>query len=262
MSVPPLILYEKRGHVSIFTLNRPEAMNAVNRNLAERFTELLDQFEADEEAWVGILASSHSKVFCAGADLKAVSKGGKLTSDKGGFAGFVNYPRSKPFIACVDGLALAGGCELTLACDLIVASTKSQFGLPEVKRSLVAAAGGLYRLPRKLPQNIALELLLTGDQMSAERMHHFGYVNVLTEPEKTMEAALKLADRIVVNAPLAVRLARELVFKCLRTNSEIEHVNLSNSTFPVLAETEDFREGPRAFIEKRSPRWTGRKAHL
>jgi enoyl-CoA hydratase len=168
-----IIRFEKRGHVAIFTLNRPEAMNAVSFELATRFTELMDTFEADDDLWVGIVASSHSKVFCAGADLKSINKKLPVHTEKGGFAGFVNYPREKPLIACVDGMAFAGGCEIVLACDLVVASTKSQFGVPEVKRSLVAAAGGLYRLPRKLPRQIALEMLLTGDPISVSLLSYF-----------------------------------------------------------------------------------------
>ena len=155
---------------------------------------------------VGIIASSHPKVFCAGADLKSISAGGQIATPKGGFAGMVNYPRTKPLIACVDGFALAGGCEIVLACDLVVASSKSMFGVPEVKRSLIAAAGGLFRLPQQLPKNIAMELILTGDRMTCEKMAQFGFVNTVTEPgsEATMAAAMDLANRITVNAPLAV----------------------------------------------------------
>jgi enoyl-CoA hydratase len=132
-----VILFEKRDNIAIFTLNRPKAMNAVSYELAQRFEKLMIEFEQDDSLWVGVICSSHPKVFCAGADLKSISQNKAVSTEKGGFAGFVNFPREKPLIACVDGMALAGGCEIVLTCDLIVASTKSQFGVPEVKRSLV-----------------------------------------------------------------------------------------------------------------------------
>lgn len=257
-----IIKFERRGHVAIFTLNRPEAMNAVSFELATRFTQLMDEFERDDNLWVGIVASSHPKVFCAGADLKSINKKLPVHTEKGGFAGFVNYPREKPLIACVDGMALAGGCEIVLACDLVVASSKSQFGVPEVKRSLVAAAGGLYRLPRKLPRQVALEMLLTGDPIPAERAYNLGFVNRLCEPGKTMDEALKLANQITVNAPLAVRLSLQIVNESMQMLTENEQRKLSDAALPALSKTDDFKEGPLAFIEKRPPKWTGKKAKL
>lgn len=263
MAEQDVVKFEKRGHVAIFTLNRPTAMNAVSFELATRLGELMDQFEQDDDLWVGILCSSHPKVFCAGADLKSVNKGLPLATKKGGFAGFVNYPREKPMIACVDGMALAGGCELVLACDLLVASPKSQFGVPEVKRSLVAAAGGLYRLPQKLPKNIALEMLLTGDPLSAETLNKYGFINRLAENGKSLDKAIELANQICVNAPLAVRLSLKMANDCAGMLTEQEQQARSNEAFPILSETDDFKEGPLAFIEKRAPKWTGkRKAKL
>jgi len=237
-------------------------MNAVSFELATRFTELMEEFESDDDLWVGIVASSHPKVFCAGADLKSINKRLPVHTAKGGFAGFVNFPREKPLIACVDGMALAGGCEIVLACDLVVASTKSQFGVPEVKRSLVAAAGGLYRLPRKLPRHVAVEMLLTGDPIPAERAYNLGFINRLCEPGKSMEKALELAHQITVNAPLAVRLSLKIVNDSFQVLTEEEQRKLSDKGLPALSQTDDFKEGPLAFIEKRPPRWTGRKPKL
>lgn len=252
-----LVLFEKRGHVAIMTLNRPKAMNAVSGELATRMESLMEEFEKDDDLWIGIVASSHPKVFCAGADLKAINKGERVQTAKGGFAGMVHFPRTKPLIASVDGAALAGGCEIALTCDMIVSSSAARFGVPEVKRSLVPAAGGMFRLPRKLPPAIAMELLLTGDPMSAERMHHFGLVNVLTEPGKALEGALALAKRIEVNAPLAVREARNVAIATTYADDAVAWEESAQS-IARLFRTPDFKEGPKAFIEKRAPIWTGK----
>jgi len=252
-----LVKYETHGHIAVFTLDRPKAMNAVSGDLCKRFESLLEIFENDDDLWIGIVASSHSKVFCAGADLKAISAGQSVMTPKGGFAGIVHYPRQKPLIAAVDGAALAGGCEIALSCDMIVASKKARFGVPEVKRSLVPAAGGMFRLPRKIPENIAMELLLTGDPMSAERMHSLGLVNLLTEPGEALQGAFDLAKRIEVNAPLAVREARNVALSTVRSDDEFAWKE-SGASMKRLSKTKDFREGPRAFIEKRAPKWTGK----
>lgn len=206
-----LVLYETKGHVAILTLNRPRAMNAVSEAVSERIESLIERFEADDNLWVAIIASSHPRVFCAGADLKSLNRGENVSTEDGGFAGLVNKRRTKPLIAAVDGFALAGGCEIVLACDLVVASRVSKFGVPEVKRSLVAAAGGLFRLPRRLPRNIAMEMNLTGDPIDAQRMRDFGFVNILCDKGRVLQEALKLAQRITVNAPLAVREAKKAV---------------------------------------------------
>ena len=167
--------------------------------------------ERDDDLWVGILASSHPRVFCAGADLKCISKGERIETKKGGFMGLVKFPLTKPLIAAVDGKALAGGMELVLSCDLVVAAQQAMFGLPEVKRSLVAAAGGLFRLPRLVPQSVAVEMCLTGDPITATRAHELGLVNAITEQGKALEGAMQLAERIVVNAPLACREAKACI---------------------------------------------------
>ncbi len=254
----PMIEYETQDHVAVITINRPEARNAVNAEVASGIEESLDRLEADDDVWVGIITGA-GPVFCAGADLKAISSGqaGGLSTAKGGFAGLVARQRTKPLIAAVDGPALAGGTEIVLACDLVVASTEARFGVPEVKRSLVAAAGGLFRLPKKLPRNVALELVLTGDPISAERAHHFGLVNTLCAPGEALSSALDLARRITTNAPLAVRESLAVVNASERIE-DADAFRLSNEAMARLAATEDFGEGPRAFIEKREPQWKGR----
>lgn len=254
-----MVKYETRGNVAILTIDRPEARNAVNGEVARGMEEAIDQLEADESIWIGVL-TGNGPVFSAGADLKAISAGqaADLQTERGGFGGIVIRERTKPIIAAVDGPALAGGTEMVLACDLVVASTEARFGIPEVKRSLVAAAGGLFRLPRKLPFNVAMELALTGDPISAERAHHFGLVNRLVEPGKALEAALELAEAICVNAPLAVRESRRLVLESITVTDDAEGVRQSGAALMGLASTEDFAEGPLAFIEKRDPVWKGR----
>src|SRR5437870_7015591 len=206
-----MVDYELHGRVAVLTLNRPEARNAVNGDVAKGMEAAIDRLEEDDEAWVGVL-THNGPVFSAGADLKAINlgKAGELQTPRGGFAGLVQRQRTKPLIAAIDGPALAGGCEIALACDLIVASTQSRFGVPEVKRSLVAAAGALFRLPRALPRNIALEMIMTGDPIDAERAAHLGMVNDLCEPGQTVERAMAMAERITANAPLAVRASRSV----------------------------------------------------
>ena len=246
-------------HVVLVTINRPEARNAVNGEVARGLQAAIDETEADEQAWVMILTGTGSEAFCAGADLKAVSsgRGAELSTPRGGFAGFVHATRSKPWIAAVNGPALAGGCELALACDLVVAATSARFGLPEVKRGLVASAGGLYRLPRALPSALALEMILTGEPISAERAHQSGMVNQLVAADDLLSTARALASRITVNAPVAVRQSLGVARRAL-DGTDAELRALSSSAQHAVMASEDFKEGPLAFIEKRTPRWTGR----
>jgi enoyl-CoA hydratase len=253
-----MVDYELQGRVAVMTLNRPEARNAVNGDVANGMEAAIDRLEEDDDAWVGIL-THNGPVFSAGADLKAINAGqvAQLQTKRGGFAGFVQRERTKPVIAAVDGPAFAGGCEIAIACDLIVASTQAKFGLPEVKRSLVAAAGGLFRLPRILPRPVALEMIMTGDPIDAERAAHFGLVNDLCEPGKALERAHELAARIVANAPLAVRKSREISLTSVDADDEIGW-RLSGESMIELAQTEDFWEGPKAFIEKRPAVWKGK----
>ena len=246
------------GHTLVATINRPEARNAVNGEVARGIEAALDRLEEDDELWVGILAGV-PPVFSAGADLKEINAGrfAELATERGGFAGVTSRRRTKPLIAAVDGPALAGGTEITLACDLIVASTTASFGIPEAKRSLVAAGGGLFRLPRRIPFNIAMELALTGDPMDAETAHRHGLVNQLCEPGAALGAARELAARITANAPVAVRESRRVMLETTLAD-EATAWRRSGEAMAAAMSSEDFGEGLTAFIEKRPPRWSGR----
>lgn len=245
-------------HIALVTLNRPEKYNAVNEAIAQAMDWIIKQVETRDDIRVAILTSSNDKVFCAGADLSEISKGRAhtLSTKDGGFGGFTYAKRAKPWIAAVKGSALAGGCEFALACDMIVASTSSAFSLPEPKRGLLAAAGGVYRLAKALPRHIALELIATGDPLPAERAYHLGLVNHLEAPEAVVDAAQSLARAIAGNAPLAVReslaIAREAA-----DHAEEDLQKLSAKAAKIVFSSEDAKEGPRAFVEKRKPVWTG-----
>jgi enoyl-CoA hydratase len=252
------VVYEKRGPFAVIKINRPEARNAVNGAVAQGIEEGIDQIEGDDSVWVGII-TGEPPVFCAGADLKEINSGNAaaLATAKGGFAGIVQRERTKPIIAAVDGPALAGGTEIVLSCDLVVASTTATFGIPEVKRSLVAGAGGLFRLGRKIPLNIAMELTLTGDPIDAARAHHFGLVNRLVEPGEALDAAVALAEQICANAPVAVRESRKIVLEATNAPDDVGW-KMSAEGMGVAMRSEDFSEGLTAFIEKRPPVWKGR----
>ncbi len=252
-----MVNYELRGRVALITINRPEARNAVNGDVASGIEAAIDQLEGDPEAWVGVITGEGS-VFSAGADLKAIATGAAagLSTAKGGFAGIARRERVKPLIAAVNGPALAGGCEIVLAADLVVAARSAVFGLPEVKRSLVAAAGGLFRLPRVLGRTVALELALTGDPLPADRAYQLGLVNEVADDGEVLKAAVALAERICANAPVAVWESRRVV---LTADAESDDLwNTTMEAFGAVMQTEDFQEGPRAFIEKRPPEWKGR----
>lgn len=255
--------YEIRGRIGIIRLNRPDARNAVNGDVANAMEAIIDRFEEDDEVWVGIITANtegqERPVFCAGADLKAINSGeGPLQNTlNGGFAGFAYRDRKKPVIAAVDGLATAGGCEIVLAADMVVATTRSAFGLAEVKRNLVAGAGGLYRLPRAVGKNVAMELILTGEPLSAERAHQLGLVNHLVEPGRVLEAALELAEKICAAAPLAVWASRKVVLASM-DEDEAALRTLTDEAFAKVMSSEDLKEGLEAFIEKRPANWKGR----
>lgn len=245
-------------HVAVVTLDRPQARNAVDPALAQALARAVAETEADDAVRAVVLAGE-GPVFCAGADLTVVAAGraDDLWTETGGFAGFVHAPRGKPWIAAVEGPALAGGCEIALACELIVAGEKASFGLPEVTRGLVAAAGGLYRLPRALPRAVALELILTGGRLEAARAHALGLVNRLTAAGAARNEAVALAVTIAGNAPLAVR--ESLGVARLAPDSDEAGLRRASAAARARVQaSEDYREGPRAFVEKRPPRWTGR----
>jgi enoyl-CoA hydratase len=254
------VLFERVGpHIARVTLNRPAARNAVSPAMAVALGEVVRRTEAEPEIHAVVLTGAGDAAFCAGADLKEIAAGhaDSLRTPDGGFAGFVEAPRGKLWIAAVSGAALAGGFEIVLACDLVVASTEASFGLPEVRRGLLASAGGVYRLPRLLPRNVALELIATGDRLDAARAHAFGLVNRLVPPGAVMAEAMALAEVVCANAPLAVKESLAIA----RLSTELEEAELRRRCEAArarLMRTEDYREGPRAFAEKRPPRWTER----
>lgn len=237
-------------------INRPEARNAITRGVAESVAAALDQLDDDDGIAVGILTGAGSN-FCAGMDLKAFLTGELPIVEGRGFGGLVEAPPAKPLIAAVEGYALAGGFELALSCDLIVAGTGAQFGLPEAKRGLVAAAGGLMRLPERVPFNVAMELALTGDFMAAERAHALGLVNQIVADGAALEAATALAGRVAGNGPLATRASKQIMVASRDWSMGERWENQREVTDPVFASA-DAREGALAFAEKRPPRWEGK----
>ncbi|MDQ6782344.1 MAG: enoyl-CoA hydratase-related protein [Actinomycetota bacterium] len=253
-----MIDFEIRERVAVLTIRRVEARNTVDGAVAEGIERAVDRIEADAEIRAGVLAAEGS-VFCAGADLDAIIAGqaDTLSTARGGFGGLVWRDRGTPLIAAVDGPALSGGLELALACDLIVASRHAVFGLPEVKRSLVATGGALFRLPQVVGTNVAREMILTGDPITAERAYHLGLVNRLVEPGDALDGALDIARRIVANAPLAVRESRS-VSSAAFGQAEAELWSRTAGAAQRVARTEDFAEGPRAFVDQRPPVWHAR----
>jgi len=257
------VTYEARGRIGLITLNRPEARNAVNGDVAAALEAAIDQLEDDPQVWVGILTANtdgHERpVFSAGADLKAIAAGQAraLDTKRGGFAGFVYRNRDKPVIVAIDGLATAGGCEIVLAADLVVATTRSSFGLAEVKRNLIAGAGGLFRLPRAIGRAAAMEAILTGEPLSAQRAYELGLVNRLVEPGQAVEEATRLAEQICAAAPLAVRASRKVVLAAAYEDDETLKT-MTTDSFAGILSSEDTKEGLTAFIEKRAPNWKGK----
>jgi enoyl-CoA hydratase/carnithine racemase len=246
-------------HIALVTINRPEARNAVNAAVAAGLEAAVDRAEADPDIWAVVLTGAGPHAFCAGADLKEVSAGrsAALATERHGFAGFVRAPRTKLWIAAAQGHALAGGLELLLACDMAIAAETATFGLPEVKRSLVAAAGGVFRLPRALPKAVALEMIATGEPIAASLALQHGLVNAVVPAAEVREAALGLARRVTANAPVAVRESLAIARQALVLDDEALW-QMSREASARIKETEDFQEGPRAFVEKRPPRWVGR----
>lgn len=258
-----LVTYERRDRVALITLDRPDARNAVDGEVARGLEAAVDAMEADDDVWIGILTANtagHERpVFCAGADLKAVNagRGAELSTERGGWAGFVYRDRRKPVIAAVDGLATAGGCELVLAADLVVATTRSAFGLAEVSRGLIAAAGGLFRLPRAIGRAAAMEAVLTGEPIPAERAHALGLVSRLVAPGEALAEAMRLAERITANAPLAVWASRQVVLAADTADDDTLR-SMTDDALRTVMRSEDLAEGLAAFIEKRPAQWRAR----
>jgi len=250
----PEVLVEQRGRILIITINRPKAKNAVNLAVATGLAEAVDRLDGDAGLSVGILTGAGGS-FCAGMDLKAFARG-EFPIVEGRGMGFTERPPTKPLIAAVEGYALAGGTELALATDLIVASKDSAFGIPEVRRGLVAGGGGLLRLPQRIPSAIAMELALTGENLSAERAHALGMVNVLAEPGTALDAAIALAEKIAANGPLAVAVTKRIIVEGRGWSPDTFFAEQAKLLTPVFG-SNDAKEGAIAFAEKRAPQWTG-----
>jgi enoyl-CoA hydratase len=250
------VLVEPRERVLVITINRPDQRNAVNAAVATGIAEALDRLDADTGLSIGVITGA-GKGFCSGMDLKAFVSGERPWAGDRGFAGITQRAAAKPLIAAVEGFAVAGGLEVALACDLIVAARGARLGIPEVKRSLVAAGGGLLRLPRMLPRNIAMEMALTGDPMPAERGYELGLVNRLAEPGGALAAALELADAVAQNGPLALAASKRILNESADWPDSEFFARQAEITEPVMA-SEDAREGATAFAEKRAAVWKGR----
>ena len=259
------VTVETRGHVMIVTINRPEARNAVNRHVHEGVGDALHAADNDADIRCVIVTGAGDKAFCAGADLVALSRGEALAPDDKtkqawGFAGLVSHAISKPMIAAVNGDALGGGLEITLACDLAVAVDSARFGLPEPKRGLFAAAGGAFRLVDQLPKKIAMEMILTGDPIPADRALALGLVNALSPRDALIDTALALAERIAVNAPLSVQASKRVAQGIVDGKVAREEASWAQNRAEskIVFTSEDSREGPKAFAEKRAPAWKAR----
>ncbi len=249
------VIVEREGPVLIVTINRPKLRNAIDRATSQAIARAMDELDDDPALTLGILTGAGGH-FCAGMDLKAFLRGERVELEGRGLAGIVETPPRKPLIAAVEGYALAGGCEIALACDLLVAADNAQFGIPEVRRGLIAGSGGLIRLPQRIPRQIALEYALTGELMPAAQARQWGLVNRLTAPGGALDGARALARTIAANGPLAVRMTKRVMAESpawpaaqvwSRQRELLEQIIASN----------DAREGALAFSEKRAPRWTG-----
>jgi crotonobetainyl-CoA hydratase len=255
----PAAVVERRGHALVITLNRPAAMNAVNAELSGFVGDALERAESDGSVRAVVLTGAGDRAFCAGADLKALARGEAVRAPghpEWGFAGYVRHPIAKPTIAAVNGFALGGGTELVLASDLAVAAENATFGLPEVGRGLFAGSGGAFRLPGQVPRKAAMEMIFTGEAVTAARALELGLVNQVVPVGSALDAALALARKISANAPLAVQASKRVAGGA--ADSEEALWRLSDRELAAIRGTEDAREGARAFTEKRPPVWGGR----
>ncbi|TDH48356.1 crotonase/enoyl-CoA hydratase family protein [Mycobacterium eburneum] len=256
----PAVLVERRGNTAVITINRPAARNAVNGAVSTGVGDALSEAQADPEVRAVVITGAGDKSFCAGADLKAIGRGENLmhaTNPEWGFAGYVRHFIDKPTIAAVNGTALGGGTEIALASDLIVAERHALFGLPEVKRGLVAGAGGVFRLMEQLPRKVALELIVTGNPITADEAAKWGLVNRVVDTGCAVQSALELAEQITANAPLSVWASKRIAYGVddgVVTGEEIAWQR-TTAEFTALLKSDDAQEGPRAFAEKRTPIW-------
>ncbi len=250
------VLTEKRDKVMLITLNRPEAMNAVNQGLADALAAALVDLDADPDLSVGVL-SGNGRGFSAGMDLKAFVSGGMPLVDGRGFAGITEFACNKPLIAAVEGFALAGGLEIALSCDLVVASQGAKLGIPETGVGLFAGAGGLMRLPRRVPYGVAMQMALTADPIRAEQAADLGLVQVLTEKGEALAGALELAERIAKNAPLGLIASKKLIVD-MQGVSESDFWAMQQAQIDNVFSSADAIEGATAFAEKRAPNWQGK----
>ncbi|MCO6008365.1 crotonase/enoyl-CoA hydratase family protein [Actinoallomurus purpureus] len=249
------VLTEVDGGVAVITINRPEARNAVNGAVAQGIAGAIDELDARKDVSAYVLTGAGG-TFSAGMDLKGFLTGDDPTKGGRGFGGITERPPAKPIIAAVEGYALAGGFELALSCDMIVASSESKFGLPEVKRGLVAGAGGLLRLPQRIPYHAALEIALTGDHYPAARLAELGLVNRVTEPGQALQAAKELAAKVAANAPLALAATKRVIVESRDWPTDEQFARQGEIIVPVFT-SKDAMEGAAAFAEKRPPNWTG-----
>lgn len=258
------ILVEGKGKILQITLNRPDALNAINAKTWVEMGQILADFNESNHYIVAIITGAGDRAFCAGADLKAIARGESIIptgpEKDWGFAGIVQHYTNKPIIAAVNGFALGGGTEIALACDIVIASEKATFGLPEVKRGIIAGAGGLLRLPRQIPLKIAMEHILTGEAITVNTAEKWGLINYVVPHEELLEKAIEIAEKISNNAPIALKASKDIVYKGLDTplTNSMEAWEINESYVQVVMKSEDSIEGPTAFANKREPIWKGK----
>ncbi|MGW4338570.1 crotonase/enoyl-CoA hydratase family protein [Rhodococcus koreensis] len=250
------VIVENLGRVSVLTINRPAARNAVNAATARAIADAIDELDERDDLAVGVITGAGGN-FCAGMDLRGFLKGERPSIEGRGFAGLVEAPPRKPLIAAVEGYALAGGCEIAIASDVVVAADTARFGLPEAKRGLVPTGGGALKLHRQLPYHIAMELLFSGDWLTADRAYRYGFVNKLVPEGNALEAAVKMAERFAANGPLALEAIKRIVRESADWSAN-EAIHKQREIADPVFRSEDAREGAKAFTEKRAPEWKHR----